>query len=57
MFPIASADFDYRYVVPAMPFACLAVGLALSAVRAGRRDAEEGDTEVEDADSRDPQLT
>ncbi|TYK43971.1 phospholipid carrier-dependent glycosyltransferase [Actinomadura decatromicini] len=57
VFPIASADFDYRYVVPAMPFACAAVGLALSALRAGKRDSGEAETEVQDADDLDRQLT
>jgi hypothetical protein len=30
LFPIASADFDYRYLIPVLPFACIAAGLAFA---------------------------
>ena len=39
--PAATAEFDYRYVLPAVPFACLAVVMAFSPGTAGRAGLRE----------------
>jgi hypothetical protein len=39
--PIAVADFDYRYLIPVIPFACMAAGLAFAPRRTAPKQTAE----------------
>jgi Dolichyl-phosphate-mannose-protein mannosyltransferase len=54
LFPIAVADFDYRYLLPVLPFACLAAGLAFAPARRPAAGPEPADEQPGDRTSQVP---
>lgn len=47
VFPIAAADFDYRYLIPVIPFVSLAAGLAFAPARRRPAPSPSAPSEVE----------
>jgi hypothetical protein len=48
--PPVTVDFDYRYMLPAVPFACFAAALAWGRRRTGEAGPEAAPAEPEDAE-------
>lgn len=49
--PIALADFDYRYLIPVLPFACLAAGLSFAPRRVKAAPAADTDGKASESET------